>query len=482
MSWSQTGRILLVWPNQVNQLDHNLELNLLKRYANRLGAQLALVTHITEVRFSAQQVGIPVFSSLQRAQRTQWQGEKHRNIDLRKNNQRLNPENLRQLIHPKPSAWPDHPWVRILSFLVSVVAVFALGIFIVPSATVVLTPQVENQSIILSGSSDPSFTEINLSAGSLPTFSQEVTVEGRDSLTVSSSMIIPNQEAHGDLRFTNISDHNIDLPAGIFVTTMGNDPVRFSTSSKEIIVVAPGESVILSAQATEPGTSGNLPADTLQVIESQIRLDMTVTNPNATHGGTNASVPAPSTQDFKLLRERLESKLRQVALAELQSGLSNNDTLISSSQKIIKVIEEKFSPPVGEPGKELSLYLRLQFQIRIVSGEVLRNLVTPIMDANNSKDYSPIPGTFVFSYISIPTLGPDGSTQWSMLAERKIQANIPKSQVIDQIKGKSVSRAANRLHESLPEVREIQISLTPKWWPLLPFLPMRIHIDQPDIQ
>ncbi len=482
MSWSQTGRILLVWPNQVNQLDHQLELNLINRYANRLGAQLALVTHISEVRFIAQQVGIPVFSSLQRAQRTPWQVDKHRNIDLRKNDQQLNLENLRQLIQPQPAAWLDHAWVRILSFLVSGVAVLALGIFILPSATVVLTPQVESQSMIFSGFADPSFTKIDLSAGSLPTFSREVIVEGHDSQIVSSTMIIPNQEAQGDLRFTNISDHMVNIPTGTIVTTIGIDPVRFSTSSKELIVVAPGESVILSAQATEPGTSGNLPADTLQVIEGQIRLDMNVTNPNATHGGTNASVPAPSTQDFKLLRERLESKLKQVALAELQSGLSNNDTPISSSQKIMKVIEEKFSPPIGEPGQALSLYLRLQFQIQVVSGESLRNLVTPIMDANNSTDYSPIPNTYVFSHISISTLGADGSTHWSMLAERKIQANIPMSQVIDQIKGKSVSSATNRLHESLPEVREIRISLTPKWWPLLPFLPLRIQVIRPATQ
>ena len=61
MNWSQTGRILLVWPNKWQVLNRRLDLVMVKRHASRLGAQLALVTHDAEVRFIANQVGIPVF-------------------------------------------------------------------------------------------------------------------------------------------------------------------------------------------------------------------------------------------------------------------------------------------------------------------------------------------------------------------------------------------------------------------------------------
>jgi hypothetical protein len=473
---------LLIWPNQGNPLSHRLELNLIKRYAKRLGAQIALVTQFTEVHFLAHQVGIPVFTSLQNAERSPWQVEKQGNTTLYKKSKGLSPENLRQSQQSHSSTWLERAWIRIVCTLASLLAVFVLGIFILPSATIVVNPEIKIQSITLAVSTDPSLTEINRSTGSLPAYYQEVIVEGTDSLTTTGSMLIPDQEAVGVLRFTNISDHVVEIPAGTVVSTLGSDLVFFSISAKEKIVVAPGESVMLSAQAIEPGTSGNLPEDTLQVIESQIGLDMTVTNPSATFGGTDASVPAPSTQDFQELRERLESKLALDALAELQSSLSPNELVISSSQNNLKVIEEIFTPPAGEPGKELSLSLRIHYRTQVVSGEVLRSLVTPIMDANNSTDYSPITNTYVFSQVTVATVESDGVTRWKMRAERKLQVNIPDSQVTEQIKGKSVSNAYNAMEKFLPQVREALISLRPSWWPYLPLLPMRIQIEQPVIQ
>ena len=53
MGWSQTSRIVLVWPNKGKILDRRLDLVLLQRHSMLLGAQLALVTQEEEILFHA---------------------------------------------------------------------------------------------------------------------------------------------------------------------------------------------------------------------------------------------------------------------------------------------------------------------------------------------------------------------------------------------------------------------------------------------
>ena len=141
MSWSQTGRILLVFPRKGKVLHHRLALVLIKRAADELGAQLAFVTHDSEVRFYAHQIGIPVYKNLRQAQHTHWRIDKQKQIKLLTYDTHPGVTSIRKLLHSQPQNWLMHPAIRILSFAISVLALFVLGIFIIPGATILLTPQ-----------------------------------------------------------------------------------------------------------------------------------------------------------------------------------------------------------------------------------------------------------------------------------------------------------------------------------------------------
>jgi len=65
MGWSQTGRILLVWPDRGQVLARQIDLTLIQRHSQKLGAQLALVTHDSNVIYYADLLGIPVYKSIQ---------------------------------------------------------------------------------------------------------------------------------------------------------------------------------------------------------------------------------------------------------------------------------------------------------------------------------------------------------------------------------------------------------------------------------
>jgi len=480
MSWSQTSRILLVWPKKGQVLTQRIDIVMVKRHASRLGAQLALVTHDTEVRFIANQEGIPVFKDLRQAQNTHWRINRIKRNTSPPEGIRPSIDTRRKLMQFKSQDWLQHPATRILLFGISVSALFMLGIFILPGATIFLTPMTDIQSMDLRITADPSLEDINLSNGSLPTYIQEVIVEGRKNAATTGSMMIPDKAAKGMLQFTNISVRDITIPIGTVVTTLGIDPVRFVTLSSNDVVIKPGTSDDINVRSIAPGKSGNLPPNTLVAIEGNLGSDLTVTNPNATYGGTDASASTPTNQDFRLLDEQLIKDLEQIALKNMNKLIPSDDSLITPTLKITEILDETATPAIGEPGSQLSISMRLRFESMVVSSEKLNNLITPILDANIPHGYTPIDNSIILKQLTNPILGTEGNAYWTINAQRDIRADIVSNQIVNQISGKSTPQAIDQLNDSLPLANEARIILAPKWWPRLPFLPLRIQIVQVD--
>jgi hypothetical protein len=290
---------------------------------------------------------------------------------------------------------------------------------------------------------------VNLSTGG-PTYSEEVTVEGRESAPVTGSVTIPDQVAIGRLRFTNISDHEIKVPSGTVVSSLDNEPVRFITLSTDDVAINAGESAVVSSRSIRPGSIGNMPANSLIAIEGEFGPDILVTNPYPTHGGADATVPAPSNQDIKLLRSELVNKLEQTALRELKAIIPANDVLITPTLKIIEVIDETPNPALGKPGTTLNLSVHLRFQSQVVAASDLITLASPILDANTPAGYSPMDDTITLKQLTNPILEEDGTAQWTISLQRKLQTVIPIEQAINLTKGLSASQAINLLNHILP--------------------------------
>jgi hypothetical protein len=482
MDWSQAKRILVVCPKHGHVLQRKLDLNLVKRHAVSLGAQLALVTRDAETRFFARQIDIPVFGNLHRAQNADWISTRPKEFTMQRNSDYAKLEKLRQDLRARTPAWLEHPVIRVLCLSLSVVALFSLAGFILPGATITIAPQVENQSMVFDIIADPSTTMINYSSGSVPTYILEAVVDGQDMINSSGMVIFPDKPATGSLRFSNISDHNVTIPAGTIVTTQGRNPIRFISTSNIDYVIKPNQSLILEAQAMKPGLSGNLPKNRLVVIEGILGSDLSVTNLSPTHGGTQKTVSSPSAQDLDTLHRRLLNRLEQAALLEMHSHLPEGDTIITPTLTVIETIEETSFPDVGEPGNNLNLSVQVRFQSQVVSDDTLHRLVEPIMDSYTPEGYLAMANTLSFSHPDQPTVMDDGKAQWTINATRKIKADIPGTQVIERTSGVPVAQAIERLSTSLPLSEQAQISLVPSWWPRLPWLGMRIEVIQKEGQ
>jgi hypothetical protein len=87
--------------------------------------------------------------------------------------------------------------------------------------------------------------------------------------------------------------------------------------------------------------------------------------------------------------------------------------------------------------------------------------------------------TITLKQLTNPILEEDGTAQWTISLQRKLQTVIPIEQAINLTKGLSASQAIDLLNHILPLATEPQIILSPTWWPRLPLIPMRIQICQP---
>ncbi len=478
MGWSQAERILLVWPEHGRALRRKLDLILVSRQAKSLGAQLALVTHDAQIRFYASQLGISVFEKPIQAEEYPWSSYQVPAINRNGKALRQKLNRLREAKFPRQGTWLEKSAARVTCLVVPSLAILTLVIFLLPSARVDLVPRVETQSMVFDIIADPQAIVINYSTGSLPTYARDITIEASDKIATTGTEVVSIQPATGNLRFTNYSDQAIEIQPGTIISTVGSDPVRFITTSTQPTELEAGETILLSARAILPGPSGNLAEDQLVVIEDHPVLDLVVTNPRAMSGGSEISVPAPTTQDLSRLRLQLMKRIMQEASTRLQSAVPEGDFLILPTVTKVETLEETSVPSIGEPGNQLELNLKVRIQAQVVSSANMHNLVNPIMNAYTPTGYRPIDSTLEISQASAPVLAEDGKARWSIRATRQLQANLSMSRAAQLASGKSIRQAQQRLESALPLSGQANINVFPSWWPRLPFLAMRIEVTQ----
>ncbi len=475
MGWSQTGRILLIWPRRSQVLIRRLDLVLLLRRSAELGAQLALVTNNNQVRYHAAELGIPVFKTPSDAQGARWRTRR-----LRWRGKRSlpppNPETLRTTKPVFTPGWQNHPAVRLGAFALGVLALLILMAFLLPGAQLKLSPEIRSQEVTLPVSASAEITAVNL-AGELPAHPVSIIVEGRSSLDSSGTIQVPYQPAIGGVRFTNLTEHAVTIPAGTVVSSLGVPPIRFKTNREGEVQAGPGKSTILSCTALLPGPDGNLAANSLVAIEGTLGLSLSATNPAPTHSGSSGSAPAPSDQDRLTLYTQLLDTLRQTALADLQAGLSAGDIALLPTLVLSNTLEETYTPAGGEPGAQVALTLQLEFQALVVSNEDLIALVTPIMNASLPTGFAVQSDTLSIKAQTSPKLDESaGVVRWTLFAARTLQAAISPSQAVGLALGQPTTQATLRLAEALPLAGPPELRLYPSWWPRLPFLPFRITV------
>jgi hypothetical protein len=479
MGWNQTGRILLVFPENSHILNRQLDLVLLQRHSNELGAQLSIITDDENAKYYARKVGIPVYNSIQKAQKSHWRFDRsnRRKIDTLRPPEEPHPdlEELRQAAHPETLKFLTYPGTRLAFFALGVLALLFIAAVLVPSADMHLLPEYQTQAVTINVQAKPDIDAVNYS-GAVPARRLAVTVEGRDSAASSGLIHVPQEYAQGRVLFTNLTDQIIQIPVATVIRTLEEPAVRFATTKESQLSAGVGETVIISAQALQPGEDGNLEPDQLVAIESELGASMTATNPFPTWGGADSTLSSPTPYNREQLYQNLEAALQQTALEEMTRSIQAGDILFTQTITISQVIAQDYDPVDQLPSDHISLNLRLEYEALYASESDLENLAVYALDASLPDMFLPQPDTLKINIISLPATDQQGILHWTVQAQRQIKSIILPSQAINQSLGLSPEVALQKITASLPLRGEPLIEISPPWWPRLPVLPFRFKV------
>lgn len=482
LSWAKTARILLVWPKYEQVILRLLDLKILQRHADSLGAQLGLVTRRANVRRDAESLGIPVFISTTSAQKDLWLDPAPRKQRVPKPPRR-GLRQMRDSVYEKEPAWRTSLLGRLVTFTAGVIAVLAVAGLFVPRAALTLYPESQTQSILIPVKASPLFKSVSIT-GSLPAQTLSVLVNAEQSLAVTSEITLPKSKSKGVARFTNLSQNEVGIPAGTLISTV--DLIRFVTLNNARLPAGMDEFVEIPIEALEAGSQGNVEPDSILIVEGLLGLSVTVTNPGLTSGGADTKTIGATDEDRAELRAVMMENLRRSAEMQMRSQIDAGDLLLLDTFEIAEILLDEFSPPAhspdvlsgGQAGKTLALKMQVEYSARYISHTDLNQLALSTLSAGGAipQGFSPF-GEVTFKPLADPFTDSSGITHFELQATQITLRDIDEVRVFSIIRGHDPARAQTELMNTFELRDQPQITLRPAWWKWFPLIPFNISVE-----
>ncbi len=473
LSWAKTPRILLIWPKYEKVALRVLDLKVLQRHADSLGAQLGLVTRKLKVRRDAESLGIPVFKSTSQAQRDAWAdfAPRVRHIP---NAPRRDLREMRATVYAKESAWRTSLLGRIIAFAFGVAAVLTLAILFAPRAQATLYPEMQIQSAVIPVSASEANETVSIT-GEIPARKLSATVGAEQSLAITSMISTPKSKSQGIARFTNLSQGEVSIPAGTIVATADEPRIRFVTLH-DTLLGAENKFVDTPIESYQAGASGNVGAGAITTVEGTLGLLLTATNPNPLSGGADIQQTGASDADRAKLRETLLENLRREAEAKMRAQIAPADLFLSDTFEVSNSVEEIFTPAAGLPGKTLSLKMQVEFSAQTISAADLNQLALSALSSSIPDDFQTIDAA-KFKTLAAPATDSTGVTHFKIEATRALIHKIDALQVFSIARGREPAAVKDELVKKLSLRQAPEITLTPSWWKWMPLIPFNISVE-----
>ncbi len=476
ISWSKASRILVVWPDSGKIFLTRIDLMLILRQVDALGAQLAFVSDDKKLKEFCKEIGIQVFDSIPSAYKSIWRRSKR---VKRRGFESESPKkiDLHAYLPPNPVGkqfWNSR-FIRIPMFILALFAIGCLLAFFIPSAEIGLTPVSDLKSIDLAVWANQDISTVNFS-GALP--ARKVYIEVEDSYTGLSSgyVRIPGQNAAGELTFRNLTNGQVQIPAGTIVRTTGEALIRFKTD--ELLTLPEGINSVghVSATSLEGGVSGNVSPFSIIAIEGLIGGSVTVENSSPFSGGTDIKTLAPSENDYLKASQALKTSLDNKALVIFSNEFPGiymfvDETLTNESI----ILEERF-PAADTPGERFTLRMKYTYSIWTITNSDLLELVkltsTSILKEGESID----PDSITIETTSSPRFDQDFTLRWEISAKMVVKPAINASSLAKRLVGLSVAKAEDLIQKDSSLKLTDDITVYPSFWKQLPYLPIRIKV------
>ncbi len=473
--WSKTQRILLVWPNKGTIQLKPLEIILILRYAEDLGAQVAVVCDDLVLIKQMKELGISVFSSIPESQKKPWRKPKIKKRSKFQSAHKI--EDLSDYLNLQKSQRKSElpKGLRWFLFSIGIVSVFLVVLLFIPSAEVIVYPKTQNQHMNFNFQAEP-MIKVTDNLGSIPVHLYKTVIEQQLEGESTGIIRIPDKSATGEVVFQNLSDKMIEIPKGTIVQTLDTPPIIFQTTKKVELEPGVTSQVSVPIECLLGGSIGNIPEGKIVSIENNFGGNLTVINNKPTVGGIDIKTFSPSETDYKNLRQKLLDNLKEIAIEEIQQYNSQAVLIPIEGIKIIEIQDEEKTPEIGSPGERFVLRMKVEISAWIISQDDIENSINLRMDRiipdNFSADYNSI----TFSIDNNSIVFQDNSLKWDCYATREIHPNVNKNTIIQSILGKKMDTALEILNQQVPQSKESWVEIKPKFWKMIPFLPFQINL------
>jgi hypothetical protein len=496
--WPQR-RIALVLPEGWLELNNPARLRLLQRQAQIQHSEIALVTSEPATRAAAGQIGVPVFDRPEQANHSRWRMDPllplidprapeaglpdpppWRRQDLVAQRRLPTQRQARQRRIQSENAYrrPPSPWLRLAgNLLMALLALGVLGAFtyyVLPAATILLTPGRLPLQTDLPVTAVVGQTEVDRTEGILPARLLKAELNEQGAVSTSGSSQKATSRAQGEVVFTNISATAATIPANTLVGTSSGTPVEFRTQSEVKVEGGAGQRVSVAVEAVDAGTAGNVRANTINNVVGALGFRLRVNNPTATYGGGAELVAVVSQQD----REQLVASLLQAAEAKaydtLRSQLQPGEWLPTESVQTF-ILAQSFDQYSDEVAQQLTGSLRVLVQGLAVDEQQSTDLILQQL-----QTLVPERGRLVLDSVRAqrqPQSQVTGSTvAFTLTVAADYTTPIDPDELRQAVAGLPPAEAERTIQERWLIEGTPEIYLDPAWKGVLPSLTSRIQV------
>ncbi len=492
-------RIALLLPDGWLELNNVARMRLLQRQAQIQHNQVAIVTHETATRSAARQVGIPVFAHMEDAAGDRWQM-----------NPMLPPVDPRspEAGLPDPPPWrrseevsrraqptqyqarqrriqsemayrrPAPVWLRwagnllLGSLMVAVLAGFT--IYVLPAATITIQPGRLPLQTDLAMMAVAGIDAATVDEGQLPARVIKFDLQESGAVPASGTTQKATEKATGEVVFSNLSSTEVTIPVNTLVSTSSGTPVEFRTQQEVKIPGGVGQRVTVLVESVEPGTIGNVRANTINTVVGALRFRTRVNNPNGTFGGGSELVSTVSQQDRELLVSTLMAQAESKAYESLLSQLKPGEWLPTESMQTF-LVAQSFDQYSDEMAQQLSGTVRVLAQGLAVNEQEATNVILSELEAQ-----VPERGRLVLDSVRAQRRPGSEATNTTVTFTMTVAADyttpIDPDEVRAAVAGLSPDDAVAVIQERWVIAGTPDIYLDPAWRGVVPNLRSRIQV------
>lgn len=489
--WAEAVQVLFVLPEDGGVLQNGLDVVRLRRYADRQRVEVGLVTGDRTTFHQARSLGVPAFRSITAAQRSRrgwWRGKRQ--------SQRVGLNDVREQLAQRPSLSASDRlemfrrmtpmslgrrwlvrYLAIVLFCLTLSVLFVLFIVSVPGATLTIKPQIVPVEVEQQIVADPSLEQIDYANFILPARIVTVTEGWEAEVETTGTVEVPDVPARGVVLFVNLLEQEVEIPAGTRVSTSDGETILFQTVERVNLAEVVGSTAEVEVIAVEPGPQGNVEANRLNRVEGALATQVEVRNLEPLSGGAFRLAPAVSEADMERIRAQVLQFLEAVAIAEMESELTEREFLPRDSVRVVRIFNESFSHSVGEQTSRLTLVMRAEMAGTAVNSNEATGLAYERLIMDVPENHALIPETIRF--FNGDVVGSDGAGRvtFVMRAEANTAVELPLGNYLEAISGQDQAEAMTFLQQQLPLRETPRIRVWPIWFDRVPYSTSRIRTE-----